>query len=50
MSVKSNMAKRIGTDIYKDNEEKFFPSGSSLKTLQSRLGVRGGANQWIRMR
>ena len=50
MSVKTNMATRIATDVYKDNEEKLFPGGSSLKSLQSRLKVRGGANQWIRMR
>jgi hypothetical protein len=48
MSVFNNLRNRI-----KINSDKFYDhaeSNSSLGTLQTRLNVRGGSDQWIRMR
>ena len=49
MSAKDNMRKRFVSDI-DNNSDFYYKPNSSLDKMSKRLGVRGGSNQWIRMR
>ena len=49
MSVRDNMRKRIRADLDK-NPDHYYNSGSALDSMNKRLGVWGGSNQWVRMR
>jgi len=48
MSALNNLKNRIG--INSDNFYDHSNSKPTLNTLQARLNVRGGSDQWVRMR
>ena len=49
MSARDNMRKRVRADLDK-NPDHYYDSGSALDSMNKRLGVWGGSNQWVRMR
>jgi len=49
-TIFDNLRLRITTDNDSNNPQTYNDETSSLKNLQSRLNIRGGTDQWTRMR